>query len=450
MKKIVYIILFTVCLLFVGLKVNAETVCNKQSLEQLAKIIYYEVGADAAVDSSDNFFMRLNTGSIVLNNAKNKSGNNWYEKIYNLTDNNYGGYSSYKDKSFDSMVTLKKGEMLYIASLILNGKYNLPKNMTLQASEEIVNRWGTVWYSVKTVGNYYDVYFGYEGSSLSSLDVFGKSISNNTVAYYKQLANSLKKNDYSQYTSDKACDVVAGNNNDNNNNNNDNNDNIITYNIKYELNGGILEDGVNNPNKANVEEIVNIYNPTKTITISGNQNGTEAIIGKTIEKEQNFAGWESSSSLGLEKDAKTGTNSDVNASWDGSKTIDTYFKNLRKTAGTVQLNAVWKPVNIELPTISLDDYTCKWNTKKDGTGINYNSEEQYTITETSPSKITLYAHCIKNNTEKEKTNSDYETKENDNPKTGTPSVIIVFLLGLISLYICYIYIKKTSQINNEI
>lgn len=448
MKKIVSILLTIICLFFSALKVNAETVCNKQALEQLAKIIYYEVGADAAVDSSDNYFMRLNTGSIVLNNAKNKSGNNWYEKIYNLTDNNYGGYSSYKDKSFDSMVTSKQGEMLYIASVILNGEYNLPKNMTLQASEEIVNRWGTVWYSVKTVGNYYDVYFGYEGSSLSNIDVFGKSISNNTVDYYKQLANSLKKNDYSQYTSDKACDIVAGNNNNDNNNDNDN---IITYNIKYELNGGILEDGVNNPNKANVNEIINIYNPTKKIIIIGNKNGTEAIIGKQIEKEQTFVGWESSSNLGLEKDAKTGTTSDVSTTWDGSKTINAFFKNLRKTSGTVQLNAAWSPVNIELPTISLKDYTCKWNTKKDGTGINYNSEEQYTISETSPSEIILYANCIKNNIELEINHSDNDVKEeNKSPDTGTPSIIIIFLFGLISLYLCYLYIKRTIQINNEI
>ena len=140
MKKTVYILTIFISIFIFINDVNATSACDKSSLEQLAKIIYREVGTDAAVDSSENFFMRLNTASIVLNNADNKSGSNWYQKIYNLTDNNYGGYSNYKDKTFDNIVTTRKGEMLYIASLVLNGQYNLPKNMTLQASEEIVNR----------------------------------------------------------------------------------------------------------------------------------------------------------------------------------------------------------------------------------------------------------------------------------------------------------------------
>ena len=505
MKKTFYILTIFISMFIFINNVNAESACDKSSLEQLAKIIYREVGTDAAVDSSENFFMRLNTASIVLNNADNKSGSNWYQKIYNLTDNNYGGYSNYKDKTYDNVVTTRKGEMLYIASLVLNGQYNLPKNMTLQASEEIVNRWGTVWYCVKTVGNYYDVYFGYSGTSISNTDVFGKNITNNTVNYYKQLADSLKKNDYSQYTSDNACNLVATN------------DMQVTYNISYELNGGTWANGAKNPSKASTNEVLIIDNPVKTITIVGEKNSTNAIIGNQVQQSQTFAGWTSSKDLGLSADAKTGTSTNPNTIWNGSKITNKYFKSLRNTSGTVKLNAVWTPVSMKLPQISLENYNCKWNTKADGTGTSYDSEASYTPTANSASSIKLYAKCTKKSqdytiqynanggtnapsiqTKKQdidilisseipsregytfiswntlqngsgieyKSGQNYNKNEsiilyatweknitvqttnekNNNPNTGVPSIIIYLLFGILSIYICYIYIK---QINNQ-
>ena len=136
--------IFSLGILFMNIKGVMAASCDTRTAEQLAKIVYHEVGADTAKNADDNFFQRLTTASVVLNNANNKSGSSMYEKLINLTDNNYYGYSSYKNNSFSSEVPQsKQGEMLYIAELVLSEKYNVPKNMTLQASKSIVSNYGT-------------------------------------------------------------------------------------------------------------------------------------------------------------------------------------------------------------------------------------------------------------------------------------------------------------------
>lgn len=205
-KDIKFISLFIVSLII--LLMNANNVyadnCDAKTAEQLAKIVYHEVGADTAKNKDDNFFQKLNTASIVLNNANNKSGNTTYEKLMNLTDGNYSGYSRYKNNSFSSEVVQgKQGELLYIAELVLTGKYNLPKNMTLQAAKSIVTSYGTVWTYVENPG-YEDTYFGYEGKSLSDTNVFGSKISNTSPTYYRNLAKSYEKSSYN-VTSSTVC-----------------------------------------------------------------------------------------------------------------------------------------------------------------------------------------------------------------------------------------------------
>ena len=122
----------------------------------------------------------------------------------NLTDGNYQGYSGYKNNSFSSEVAQsKQSEMLYIAELVLTGKYNLPENMTLQASKSIVNKYGTVWAVVENPG-YEDTYFGFEGKPLSNVDVSGNKISDVTVTHYRELAKSYEKSSYTT-TSTTVC-----------------------------------------------------------------------------------------------------------------------------------------------------------------------------------------------------------------------------------------------------
>jgi len=129
MKKKSFI-LIGLFMFFIGINCVKAGNCEPQALKQLSKIIYMEIGGTEASHKEDTFFMRLTTASVVLNNASTKSGNDWYEKIYNLKNNNYANYSTYKDKQFADVVPYyKKGEMLYIASLILKGNYNIPKNI---------------------------------------------------------------------------------------------------------------------------------------------------------------------------------------------------------------------------------------------------------------------------------------------------------------------------------
>ena len=222
MKKIKKILLvFSLLVLFTASTVNASA-CTKEAAMQLGKIVYRESGADTLSVKEDNFFRRLNVASVALNNASRKKGSNWYQKIYNLDNNAYGSYSSYKDTSYTSLVdTSKQGEILYISELVLSGKYNLPSNMYLQAEPEIVNRYGKVWTNIGSI------YIGYEGDTLSSKDVFGNKLPSNTVSYYKDKAKSLMLSDYSAYTTTSVCTGKSDITNPEDNNNNNNNNNFM-------------------------------------------------------------------------------------------------------------------------------------------------------------------------------------------------------------------------------
>ncbi|MCI6265757.1 MAG: InlB B-repeat-containing protein, partial [Erysipelotrichaceae bacterium] len=167
-----------------------------------------------------------------------------------------------------------------------------------------------------------------------------------------------------------------------------------TYTIAYAYNGGTK--GTNAPTSGTYDTDVQISNPTKTVTVTGNANSTGATIGSATSKAQTFAGWTSSSSAGLGSNARTGTSTNPTASWSGNAIQNTYFKNLRDTSGTVTLTATWTPVAFNLPTVTKTGYTCKWNTKSDGSGTNYNSGVSYTPSATSAASITMYAICTVN------------------------------------------------------
>jgi len=235
MKKKSFI-LIGLFMFFIGINCVKAGNCEPQALKQLSKIIYMEIGGTEASHKEDTFFMRLTTASVVLNNASTKSGNDWYEKIYNLKNNNYANYSTYKDKQFADVVPdYKKGEMLYIASLILKGNYNIPKNIIGQAScactlgaancsgidvgLEAYNctgaGWAKEWTHVDTGKLDFDTYFGYSmyDKAISNEDVFGKTVQSTEPGYYKKIAKNLELSDYSKITVDNACGVQVNNNN---------------------------------------------------------------------------------------------------------------------------------------------------------------------------------------------------------------------------------------------
>lgn len=232
-KKILIVLSILFCILFCKPQtIYALEACSQEAVEELAKIVYKEFGSDFAKDPKDNMFVKLTTASVVVNNASRLEGSSWQKKIYNLSDGQYQDHSTYKSKSFEDVVaTAYRGEMSYISALVLSGKYNLPKNMVGQASCKCLlggnasecigvdtglesydctgEGWGKEWTHVKTISGAFDAYFGYiKGEELSKVDVFNKNAST-SVDYYKKLAESYKKSDYSAYTSENVCSKVS-------------------------------------------------------------------------------------------------------------------------------------------------------------------------------------------------------------------------------------------------
>lgn len=174
-----------------------------------------------------------------------------------------------------------------------------------------------------------------------------------------------------------------------------------SYNINYNLNGGIINPPA--PTKANYNEIIHIPRPTKIYTITYNNNSTGATIDKKNEQINNyFEGW---TAINLNIDTANIGNSrnDVTQSWK-DYTFKTYFKNLGSSGTTVTLIASWTNFSTTLPQITKEGYTCNWNTRSDGNGTIYNQGSSYTPT----SDVTLYATCNAN-----KVNITY------NPNVGT-------------------------------
>ena len=167
-----------------------------------------------------------------------------------------------------------------------------------------------------------------------------------------------------------------------------------SYSINYVLNNGSY--GSNHPSTATFDKVITINNPSKTVKVTGNVNGSGASVGGAQNKAQIFAGWTPSN-----WDANTayyGTSStNVTIKWDNSSTkvsVD-YFKNLTSGTGTVTLTANWTPVAMTLPTVTKTGHTCAWyNTSGTSGGSKVgDSGGAYTPSATSSATITVYARC---------------------------------------------------------
>ena len=176
-----------------------------------------------------------------------------------------------------------------------------------------------------------------------------------------------------------------------------------TYTINYNMNGG--GNPTTKPTSGKYDSDVHISNPSaKTIEINIDQYfylySSAGIYSRKVAKtssdtlssgvtsNQTFKGWTSST---IGDNAKTGTSSNPNTSWDGTSTKNTYFRNL-KESGTVTMIANWNTSSIKLPKIEKYGYECKYNTKSDGTGTSYDPESSYSPSVNSGS-ITLYPIC---------------------------------------------------------
>ena len=171
----------------------------------------------------------------------------------------------------------------------------------------------------------------------------------------------------------------------------------IGYNISYNLQNGTA--GTNKPATAKYDQVVTISNPTKTVTITGDANGTGATItGSPVSKPQTFAGWTYSG--GNTATALYGTASNaVTTSWNNASTKVKagYFKNLTATNNaTVTMKANWTTAAITLPKATKTGYTVKWYKNTAGTGTAYGSGSSYSPAEGDPANIILYAKATAN------------------------------------------------------
>lgn len=141
------------------------------------------------------------------------------------------------------------------------------------------------------------------------------------------------------------------------------------YKLEIDPNGGIYEE-----NKSSItftqgfETIKNLSKPKSSYKITYNLNGTNATSNKKEDiVNKQFKGFMDGDNL---------YDSDIYVFNKDSKLKATYDEN----------------VNVTLDSITKNNYTCFWNTKKDGSGNKYDSNSNITIN----SDITLYAICNSN------------------------------------------------------
>ena len=186
-----------------------------------------------------------------------------------------------------------------------------------------------------------------------------------------------------------------------------------SYSINYTLNGGSY--GTNHPTSKTYDTPVTINNPTKTVTVTGNANGTGASVGSATSATQTFDGWTSNADTNTAKygtyvtqikDAWTNTSTKVKAA---------YFNDLTPTNnGSVTMTANWTPVAVTLPTLSKTGHTCNYYTTSGTSGGSLMGAggASWTPGATSNAAVTAYARCSAN---------QYTITYNANGGSGAPS-----------------------------
>lgn len=222
-KKFIIILLISL-FCFIG-KVYAydySKSCTKEAAIELAKIVYHETGATYSNDENSAFLLQSSTAAVVINNANRTAkstkanSDNWQEKIYYLIDTCYNNHSGYRDKSIDEKIPKNlQGKFLYIAELVLSGKYTFPTNMTIQGAPDApdyVRQYATTndgWHIFTNTGGY-DTMIAYEeGLNNTGKDQFGNKLTNTSFSYYSNLAKSYQLSDYSKYTPNTVCTGIT-------------------------------------------------------------------------------------------------------------------------------------------------------------------------------------------------------------------------------------------------
>ncbi len=165
------------------------------------------------------------------------------------------------------------------------------------------------------------------------------------------------------------------------------------YDIQYHLDGG--SHGTKHPSIGTYDYELTIDNPTKTITASfvKEDDDIEVSSMEDISAPYVFAGWNISGMDSIEH--IYGSNRTTNESIDG--TLETKYKNLRSTPGTVRFDAIWSPPTITLPSVVKPDYYCTWSSIVSGTEVEWESNDEYTpLVVNGATTRTFTAKCIPN------------------------------------------------------
>ena len=130
--------------------------------------------------------------------------------------------------------------------------------------------------------------------------------------------------------------------------------------------------------------------PQRKYTVSGFTKGTGASSATisstaTLTNTATFNGWYTAKSGGT----KVASNAATPALQASTTYTDSSKKWTYTTASAVTLYSQWTDKAVTLPTITLANNSCKWNTKSDGTGTSYNSGASITPT----ANLTLYGVC---------------------------------------------------------
>lgn len=155
------------------------------------------------------------------------------------------------------------------------------------------------------------------------------------------------------------------------------------YTINYNLNGGV--NGSSAPTSAKYGSVIKIDNPSKTFVINIDDDGNTT----SVSGEQTFTGWTGSNIL---DGALSSNNETLTDKWDGNKTTNMYFKNLRNDNESIYLTANWESNDIKLPEITKDGYTCSY---KDDNNKVYAPLSNYTPS-TNEGSVTLHTYCVAN------------------------------------------------------
>ena len=151
------------------------------------------------------------------------------------------------------------------------------------------------------------------------------------------------------------------------------------YNIHYVLNGGKLASGVTNPAYYTIEtSSFTLNNPTKSIKVVGNVNGSGATVGDPTTTSESFLGWFGSN----------GTTPQT--------TVTIPTSDMLQNPQNVEYKAKWATSSVSLPIARKEGYTCKWYTESTGGSLMGESGGTWIPTSETQSEVIAYARCTAN------------------------------------------------------